>query len=129
MSRELFYVVRKLWRFVLLIILLLYLLIFLMKESLLHQGHRNCYFLYLESPSPGPFLTGFSLDVRAFLKCYLFLKAFADFSHEESTIPSPVTFSNEKVAGRLTFPLLLCIVCVMTVPHFICLVYWYIPRA
>lgn len=30
------------------------------------------------------FMTGFSLDVKAFLKCYLFLKAFADFSHEEN---------------------------------------------
>lgn len=29
-------------------------------------------------------MTGFFLDVKAFLKCYLFLEAFADFSHEEN---------------------------------------------
>ena len=70
-------------------------------------SHHFCYFIYLFSswdtfsPTSGSqellfslprksftlalFMTGFSLDVKAFLKCCLFLEAFADFSHEENS--------------------------------------------
>ena len=50
----------------------------------LHQGHCSCCFLPGKSFTLSLFMTSFSLDVKAFLKCHLFLEAFVDFSYEKN---------------------------------------------